>query len=229
MSMDTAALLAVLSFSVQIAAGVAPMKWPQHAWIAGLVFWLSCAIAVFAGLWWMASNAESVMGILTPRNFIGLGLFVAISAFAYQQMKPPQTVPVTPSPPPAGAASAEPAPAASAKWNENAQLSISFDNELTAATPIKQEGVSWYYWMPTPTIHVDFEKKEISQNVGTMMVFLALKEPMATNYSRVRVVGGGIPATVRSSSSAGAMVQAIGDLRGRTLDIRFSKNPIPLD
>jgi hypothetical protein len=45
----------------------------------------------------------------------------------------------------------------------------------------------------------------------------------------VRVIGGGIQCEVLYAHPTGAVVRAIGDLRGETLDVWFGKDPIPLD
>src|ERR1700730_4268007 len=71
--------------------------------------------------------------------------------------------------------------------------------------------------------------RQASPIVGYVMIFLALNDPTYTNYSRVRVVGGGVLCEILSTHAAGAVVRAMGDMRGRTLEIRFSKVPIPLD
>ena len=61
------------------------------------------------------------------------------------------------------------------------------------------------------------------------MIFLVLADPTHTNYSRWRVTGGGIQCEVLSAHPTGAVVRAMGDMRGRTLDVWFNKDPIPLD
>ena len=45
---------------------------------------------------------------------------------------------------------------------------------------------------------------------GYMMIFLLLADPTHTNYSRVRVTGGGIQCEVLSAHLTGAVVRAIG-------------------
>ena len=115
------------------------------------------------------------------------------------------------------------------KWTDNAHLVLTFDNEFNSATSTIQEGVRWFYWAQIPGVNIDFEHRQYSFQPGYMMVFMALEHPTFTNYSSVKVVGGGIPTTVLASSPAGATIRAMGDMRGRTIDIKFSKNPIPLD
>ncbi len=43
-----------------------------------------------------------------------------------------------------------------------------------------------------------------------MMIFLVLADPTHTNYSRVRVTGGGIQCEVLSAHPTGAVVRAMG-------------------
>ena len=59
------------------------------------------------------------------------------------------------------------------------------------------------------------------------MIFLVLADPTHTNYSRWRVTGGGIQCEVLSAHPTGAVVRAMGDMRGRTLDVWFNKDPSP--
>jgi hypothetical protein len=114
-------------------------------------------------------------------------------------------------------------------WTDNARLTITFDNELQAASASRQECVRFYYWYNVPGVAVVWSTQQISAGPGYMMIFLVLADPTHTNYNRVRVTGGGIQCEVLSAHPTGAVVRAMGDMRGRTLDIWFSKNPIPLD
>ncbi len=41
---------------------------------------------------------------------------------------------------------------ASDNWNDNAILQLTFDGELQNATPLKQEGVPYYYWTHIPSV-----------------------------------------------------------------------------
>ncbi len=115
------------------------------------------------------------------------------------------------------------------KWNENAHLTLTFDSELQNGSPLKQEGVRYYYWYHFPAIAINFDARQTQPTPGYIMVFLSLKDPTYTNYSRVRVVGGGILCEVISTHCSGAVVRASGDMRGRTLEILFSKEPIPVN
>jgi hypothetical protein len=54
--MDFRALVAAFSLCIQILAGVAPTKWPQHAWIADIIFWGACALAIACLIWWFFAN-----------------------------------------------------------------------------------------------------------------------------------------------------------------------------
>ncbi len=56
--MDSRALWAIIGFSVQLAAGVAPTLWPQYTWLASLIFWGSCLFACTCLLWWFFSNFQ---------------------------------------------------------------------------------------------------------------------------------------------------------------------------
>ncbi len=80
-----------------------------------------------------------------------------------------------------------------------------------------------------PKRSVNFDTRQVQTGVGYVMIFLALKNPTHTNYSKARVLGGGILAEILGTHPTGAMVRVMGDMRGRTVEIRFSKNPIPLD
>ena len=54
--MDLRALGAFLSFCVQVAAGAAPVKWPQYTWLADIIFWGACLIGVVCLFWWFRAN-----------------------------------------------------------------------------------------------------------------------------------------------------------------------------
>ncbi len=68
------------------------MRWPEHKWLAGVIFWVSGAFALVCLAWWTTSNRETVMAIFEPRNFIAFGLLVAVVAFGYQQIQTPKSV-----------------------------------------------------------------------------------------------------------------------------------------
>lgn len=113
-------------------------------------------------------------------------------------------------------------------WKDAARLTLVFENDLTYASPACQEGVNWYYWTSVPAFHVNWETEQLTSSHHYVIVFLAFDYPMHTNNSRVCAVGGGIHCEVLGHHPSGATVRAIGDLAGRTLDIRFSKTPIPI-
>lgn len=115
------------------------------------------------------------------------------------------------------------------RWAKSARLTLTFDGELQRATADRQEHVRYYYWYHFPGLQIDYDNKRNIPFPGYVMVFLALKDPTHTNYSQVRVVGGGLQCEVLSHHAAGAVVRVIGDMRGRTLDIKFSVEPIQID
>lgn len=113
-------------------------------------------------------------------------------------------------------------------WNPKAHLTLTFDNQLQSVATGTQEGVRFYYWTHIPGLEINWERRETAAGPGYVIVFLALKDPTYTNYSRAVVVGGGPLCEILATHATGAVIRAIGDLRGRTLDIQFSKTPIPL-
>jgi hypothetical protein len=106
---------------------------------------------------------------------------------------------------------------------------LTFDNELKAATPTNQDGVRFYYWQSIPSVLIDYQAQQHSVGPGYVMVYLSLKDPTYTNYSRAIVIGGGVTCEILASHPTGAAIRAMSDMRGRTLDIQFSKNPISLN
>ena len=91
--MDTAAWLTALSFAVPIVAGVAPVRWPQHTWIAGVIFWLSLVFALVCSAWWILSNQETVMVIIRSGYSVA-ALLVALGVLvAWMQWRTPATLP----------------------------------------------------------------------------------------------------------------------------------------
>jgi hypothetical protein len=81
-----------------------------------------------------------------------------------------------------------------------------------------------------PLIKQKYVKEKLEEEtLAAVLVFLSLKAPTHTNYSRVQIVGGGIECQLEHAGPAGALVQINGDVRGRTLDVRFSSKPIPLE
>jgi hypothetical protein len=84
MSMDGAALAAAISFAVQIAAGVAPMKWPQHAWLAGWIFWGSCLFALACCGWWGIENRDWLMATIKPIHIGWFAVALLVAALIWQ-------------------------------------------------------------------------------------------------------------------------------------------------
>jgi hypothetical protein len=226
------------------------LQWlPSAAWFlvaSGLHLsgWTSVPVAVacwvvafvmlaWAGWHWLKtrygrSGVESSDFIIL--GLVGIALFAIIAAIGVgrQHFRPSQTIS------PGGAsgtvshnASAETSP--SEIWNSSARLVLTFDTQLQAASASRQEGVRFYYWYHFPGVGIDFEKRQTQAVPGYIVVFLSLKDPTYTNYSPVRVVGGGILCEIQATHAAGAVVRAMGDMRGRTLDIWFSKDTIPVD
>lgn len=82
MQLDIWAVPTVISFSVQVAAGIAPMKWPQCRWLADVIFWGACLVAVCTLLLWAFSNREALMMFWEPRTVIAIGLAIAAAGVA---------------------------------------------------------------------------------------------------------------------------------------------------
>jgi hypothetical protein len=185
---------------------------------------------------WLENAPWWVRLILDPSRLQLLGLIgvllfsaVALAGFIWQQFRTSQTIQPQIGPSGVGPQTSTTLPDQSKAWTENARLTITFDNELQAASASRQEGVRFYYWYNVPAVAIEWKTRQISTESGYMMVFSALADPTSTNYSRVRVIGGGIQCEVLSTHPAGAVIRAMGDMRGRALDVWFSKNPIPFD
>lgn len=93
MAMDTAAWLTALSFAVQIAAGVAPMRWPQHVWIAGVIFWLSLAFALGCSAWWILSNQETAMFVIRSGYSVSALLVVLAGLVGWMEWRAADAAP----------------------------------------------------------------------------------------------------------------------------------------
>lgn len=96
MQMDSAAVLAAISFAVQIAAGVAPVKWPQHAWLASLIFWGACIVAIVSVLLWGYSNQGWLMAYWKPQSLIAAGIVAAVVGLIWDIWRPVAPVAVAP-------------------------------------------------------------------------------------------------------------------------------------
>jgi hypothetical protein len=116
----------------------------------------------------------------------------------------------------------------SEKWNHHARLTLVFGSEANQAWASRQENVLHYIYKPLLKQKIVHGKVEEITPIATM-VFLSLKAPTHTNYSRIQVIGGGIECMLEHAGPAGALIQIEGDVRGRTLDVRFSDKPIPLE
>jgi hypothetical protein len=93
--MDSAAWLTAVGFAVQVAAGVAPMRWPQHAWIAGVIFWLSLAFALSCSGWWILSNQETTMAIIRSGYSVAVLLVALAGLVAWMQWRAADITPVS--------------------------------------------------------------------------------------------------------------------------------------
>jgi hypothetical protein len=82
--LDTALFLTLFLFAVQTAAGVAPMRWPNHTWLAGLIFYVSGFFAIACLVWWSLSNRDWLMPALQPLQVIALGLAIALGGLIWQ-------------------------------------------------------------------------------------------------------------------------------------------------
>lgn len=84
MQFDIYAVLAVCSFAVQIAAGVAPMLWPDRRWLAGLIFWAACAIAFGSLFFWLYLNLGTVMALFQPNAIMLVGALLLAGGAALE-------------------------------------------------------------------------------------------------------------------------------------------------
>lgn len=87
--LDTALFLTLFLFAVQTAAGVAPMRWPNHTWLAGLIFYVSGFFAVACLVWWSFSNRDWLMPAVQPPQIILFGLAVALGGLIWQWRRDP--------------------------------------------------------------------------------------------------------------------------------------------
>jgi hypothetical protein len=111
-------------------------------------------------------------------------------------------------------------------WTENAHLTLTFDGTLQHASETAKEGIEYYYWYSVPALEIDWKKHQYRGAPGYVVIFMTLKHPTYTNYNRCRVIGTDIQCDVLDHQADGAAVRIIGDLRGKSVDVRFSKNPI---
>lgn len=111
------------------------------------------------------------------------------------------------------------------KWKETAELVLVFDALGEHASPTVETNIMHHVWVPLLATQND---GQATKRQALVFVFVTFDYPAHTNYQRVEVVGGGIPAVLMADNSSGAVVRFDGDLRGRTVRLRFSKRPIPL-
>jgi hypothetical protein len=68
--------------------------------------------------------------------------------------------------------------------------------------------------------------QKISMPPGYTLIFIEFTDPTHTDNWRVRVDNGGADDRVLTTSATGAVVRAMGDMQGKTIDIRFSRDRI---
>lgn len=200
----------VSGLSLQLCAGAAVVIWPDRAWIAQVVFALG--FLPFIGsvcLWFFANYRLRWPAVSRARNHNNAGIAGSISsAHIGGGRTAPQIAPTQ---------SAVP-------WNDKAHLVLVFDKAMKKAKAVAQENVPYYYWYTLHEIQVEFDTGKFRATPCSVIVFLSFEDPTHTSYHRV-YVGDDIECAVLGSNPYGATVWA-GDLRGRALDIRFSKTPI---
>jgi len=106
---------------------------------------------------------------------------------------------------------------------DSARLTIAFDN---GPSVLRQDGVRCYHWYGVPAVAMDWSSRKVSKPPGYMLIFVEFTDPTHTENCRVRVDDGSSDARVLTTSSTGAVVRAMGDMQGKTIDIRFSKDRI---
>jgi hypothetical protein len=167
---------------------------------------------------------------ITPSHLLAVGLIIAVvvsglalTRFIWQHRTSRTIVPA-----PLALGGAGPTQPSDLKgpWIDDARLTIAFDKKLQRTTALRQEAVRCYHWYSVPGVTVDWGSRKVYPGPGDMLIFLEFDYPTHLDYSRIRVVNSSIESQVLSTSLAGAVIRAIGDMRGRTIDIRFSKNPI---
>ncbi|WP_440641292.1 hypothetical protein ACSHT2_09270 [Bradyrhizobium sp. PUT101] len=79
--MDGALFSLLFFFFVQISAGVAPMRWPECKWLAGVIFWISSAGAAACLIWYGYSQSwfSIATGMMGRQGF---GILVLACAIA---------------------------------------------------------------------------------------------------------------------------------------------------
>lgn len=76
-TLDSALFSLLFFFFVQIAAGVAPIVWPQSKWLAGLILWFSTVAAVICLIWFGYSQGWVSMAIgAMGQRYVGSALLL---------------------------------------------------------------------------------------------------------------------------------------------------------
>ncbi|UPJ52234.1 hypothetical protein IVB30_13260 [Bradyrhizobium sp. 200] len=77
--MDGALFSLLFFFFAQISAGVAPMRWPQCEWLAGVIFWVSTAGMAICVVWYAHSQGWDSMAFrMIEQRSLGTGILVLI-------------------------------------------------------------------------------------------------------------------------------------------------------
>ncbi len=132
-------------------------------WLAAQVDWLWHAYGLFGAIFVALSTFPLILVIIhafrenagTWRTRVGLlliavgiiGLVVGGILIARDKGTSTEASPIGPS-----GSSPVTGSQASDNWNDNAILQLTFDGELQNATPLKQEGVPYYYWTHIPSV-----------------------------------------------------------------------------
>ncbi|CAN0343602.1 unnamed protein product, partial [Phaeothamnion confervicola] len=85
----TALFLTLFLFSVQTAAGVAPMRWPEHRWLADGIFYLSGFFAIICLVTYLILNRDWLMPNIQPSHVITVGLVFIMGGLLWQWRQTP--------------------------------------------------------------------------------------------------------------------------------------------
>ena len=109
---------------------------------------------------------------------------------------------------------------------DQARLTIAFDNGQ--ASVLQQDGVRSYHWYSVPGVKMDWSTRDVDTEVpGYMLIFLQFNDPTHTDNWRVLVDERSTDdARVMTTTATSAIIRAVGDMNGKTIDIRFSKDRI---
>ena len=79
--MDGTLFSLLFFFFVQISAGVAPMRWPECKWLAGIIFWISSAGAAICLIWYGYSQGWLSMAVeMAGRTNFGILVLICGAA-----------------------------------------------------------------------------------------------------------------------------------------------------